>query len=206
MLGFRIAPRRIGMRMVKLAVGCAVVALAAGSQLSRLPVERRGELLSTFRGLVGGAASATPIVVTLPVSATSPARSLRPEAASLGPTEAIGPDRGGQFQTTVEIDGQRLAAMVDTGATYLSLSFEDADRVGIRPLPSDYRYPVSTANGRAFVAKVRLGTVRLGTITVRDVTAMVAERGQMSGSLLGMSFLSRLSGMKVDHGRLVLEQ
>ena len=88
----------------------------------------------------------------------------------------------------------------------LSLSFEDADRVGIRPLPSDYKYPVSTANGRAFVAKVRLGTVRLGTITVRDVAAMGAGRGQMSGSLLGMSFLSRLSAMKVDHGRLVLEQ
>ncbi len=193
------------MRVVKLAVGCAVVALVAGSQLSRLPIQQRGDLLRAARGLVGGTASATPTVAN-PVWVARPARPVRAEPASLGPTETIDPDRGGQFQTSVEIDGQRLATMVDTGATFLSLSFEDAERIGIRPLPSDYRYSVETANGRAYVAEVRLGTVRLGTITVHDVTALVAGRGQMRGSLLGMSFLSRLSGMTVDHGRLVLAQ
>jgi len=110
----------MGMRVVNLAVGCAVVALAAGRQRSRLPVQQRGVLLSAARGLAGGGASATPVVVAEPVSAAPAPRPMLAEPASLDPTEIIDPDRGGQFQASVEIDGQRLAAMVDTGATYLS--------------------------------------------------------------------------------------
>ena len=88
----------------------------------------------------------------------------------------------------------------------MALSAEDADRIGVRPAPSEFRYTVSTANGRAQVAKVQLASVRLGGIEVRDVTALVGGRGQLGQTLLGMSFLSRLSGVRVDHGRLVLSR
>lgn len=189
------------MGVVRWAVSSAVVALVAGHQLSTLAPARREALWAS----VHGSATANPaapagarLAVAVPPSRIS-------ESASVwGTEETVAPDRLGQFQTAIEIGGQRLPAMVDTGASYVALSYEDADRIGIRPLPADFKYAVSTANGRAFVAKVELPSVRLGSIEVRDVTALVSSRGQLGQTLLGMSFLSRLSSVKMDHGRLLL--
>lgn len=183
------------MGVVKLAVGSAIVALVAAHQLSTLGPGQREAI---WAGLHGGPGPAPqPVAVAPP-----PAPAAHP--ASWGGEEAIAPDPLGQYQTTIEIEGQRIAAMVDTGASFLSLSAQDADRLGIRPLPADFKYAVSTANGRAAVAKVQLRSVRLGGIEVRDVVALVSDRGQLSTTLLGMSFLSRLSSVRTDHGRLLL--
>jgi aspartyl protease family protein len=58
----------------------------------------------------------------------------------------------------------------------------------------------------ARVAPVMLDRVSIGNITVRDVPAAVAERGRMKTSLLGMSFLSRLSRFDMRAGRLVMQE
>ena len=121
-------------------------------------------------------------------------------------SETIDPDGGGQFQTSIEIEGQRLPALVDTGATYVVLSFEDAARLGLRPMPSDFKYKTWTANGVALNAMAELREVRLGSIEVRDVPVLIAARGSMTHNLLGMTFLSKLHGFRVDAGRLVLQQ
>lgn len=193
------------MGVVKGAVGCAVVAVVAGHQLAALEPARREALWASARAAIGGTGDVParprgPVAVAaVPVSPTPQV----PEA-SLAGTEVIAPDARGQFETTVEVEGQRLPVLIDTGATFVALSFEDADRLGLRPAPSEFRYAVDTANGRAAVARVSLSAVRLGGIEVRDVPALVAGRGQMSGSLLGMSFLSRLSGFRIDRGHLLL--
>ena len=96
--------------------------------------------------------------------------------------------------------------MVDTGATVIALSAEDAAQAGIRPLRSDFRGRVATANGSIEVAPVRLGEVRLGGIVVRDVEAVVLPPGALRGSLLGMSFLRRLAAFEMGGGRLVLKE
>ena len=191
------------MGVVRLAVGSAVVALLAAHQLSAMAPAQRGALWAGVLGAVGtvnpgsGAAAAPSAPPVAPVAASV-------AAPAFGGEETIAPDRLGQFQTTIEVDGQRLPAMVDTGASYLALPAEAADRLGIRPLPADFNIPVSTANGRALVAKVNLPAVRLGGIEVRDVTALVSGRGQLGQALIGMSFLSRLSSVRMDHGRLLL--
>jgi aspartyl protease family protein len=138
---------------------------------------------------------------------------LRPQAAQLplpgsaGQTEyRIAADRLGQYFADVEIDGRRIHMLVDTGASSVALSHEDAASVGILPLPADYKYPVNTANGIAHVAHVRLRNVRLGGLLVQDVDAAVAERGALHSSLLGMTFLSKLSHIEVASGALVLRQ
>ena len=191
------------MGVVRLAVGSAVVALLAAHQLSAMAPAQRGALWAGVLGAVGtvnpgsGAAAAPSAPPVAPVAAPA-------APPAFGGEETIAPDRLGQFQTTIEVDGQRLPAMVDTGASYLALPAEAADRLGIRPLPADFNIPVSTANGRALVAKVNLPSVRLGGIEVRDVTALVSGRGQLGQALIGMSFLSRLSSVRMDHGRLLL--
>ncbi|WP_237481157.1 retropepsin-like aspartic protease family protein [Lichenibacterium dinghuense] len=188
------------MGVVKGAVGCAVVALLAGHQLSSLDAGRRIALWDAAREAIGARAPDPPPPRLAQLAQAAPAVA----AASPFGEEWIGADRLGQFQTTVEIDGQRLPVLVDTGATFVCLSAEDADRVGVHPAPSDYRYAVNTANGSARVAKVQLASVRLGGIELRDVAALVSGRGQLGQTLLGMSFLSRLSTVRIDRGRLVL--
>lgn len=191
------------MAVFKWAVASAVVALVAGQQLSTLEPARRKAIWVSIHHLTGDA-QAEPATALRTAPTAAPPLSIPASAPGLPGDETIAPDHFGQFHTVVEITGQRLRAMIDTGASFLLLTYEDADRLGIRPTPSDFKYPTSTANGRAFVAKVDLQAVRLGSIEVRNVPALVSGRGQLSETLVGMSFLSRLSGVKVDHGRLLL--
>ena len=192
------------MGVVKGAVGCAVAALLAGHQLSTMDASRRLALWSAARTAMG--ASPPAAAVPAPRPGPPPQAVAAPVVSAPFSEEVVTPDRFGQFHATVEIGGERLPVLVDTGATFVALCAEDAERLGIRPMPSDYRYVVDTANGRASVAQVRLASVRLGAIEVRDVTAMVSGRGQLGQTLLGMSFLSRLSGVRIDRGRLLLSR
>ena len=195
------------MGLVKVAVGCAVVALVAGGELAQLSPAQQRDLLSSARAVLSGSpVTATAGAPQRPASAAVSGPAYRPAQQASSARETIDPDVGGQYETEVEIDGQRLPVMIDTGATFLTLSHEDAERLGIRLMPSDFATRTSTANGTAMVGKVQLSRVTLGSITVRDVTALVCGRGQLAQSLLGMSFLSRLSSLSVDHGRLALAQ
>jgi len=102
---------------------------------------------------------------------------------------------------------ERLATFVaDTGATYVVVTYEDAERLGLSPHNLDFTAPVQTANGIAHVAPVSLDRVRVEDITVRNVPAAVAEKGALGTSLLGMSFLSRLKSFQIQRGELVLTQ
>lgn len=119
----------------------------------------------------------------------------------------IGADPLGQFSTDAQVNGAHISRMlVDTGATLVALSYEDAAAAGVFPSPSDFKYQVNTANGVAHVARVRLNDVRIGSLVVHDVDAVVGERGALSGSLLGMTFLSKLSKFEVGSGALTLKQ
>lgn len=193
------------MDVYKWAVASTVVALVAGQQLSTLDPARRKAIWASVRGTTSDTPIETVATPSKPPLA-GPALVVPASAPSWPGDETIAPDGFGQFHTAVEIAGLRFDAMIDTGATFVSLTYEEADRLGIRPATADFKYAVSTANGRASVAKVTLPYVRLGSIEVRDVPALISGRGQLSETLVGMSFLSRLSGVKVDHGRLLLSR
>jgi aspartyl protease family protein len=111
----------------------------------------------------------------------------------------------GHFQAEAEVNGRTIGVMVDTGATMVALTYEDAERAGIRLKPSDFTRSVTTANGVTRVAPVTLERVSIGDITVRNVAASVSERGRLSTTLLGMSFLSRLERVDMRSGILVLK-
>lgn len=185
---------------------------------------RRGMTLSTgTRRLLSEAASWTAVAVTiaiiaahyselrdfaaraveLPASSTAIASTNATNIGSAGRVE-LRADAQGHYNSDIEINGRSVHAMVDTGATMVALSFEDAERSGIFLSRSDFNHPVRTANGLARVAPVILHRVRIGDIEVRDVPAAVAEPGRLQGTLLGMSFLGRLSRLEMQSGRLVL--
>lgn len=113
--------------------------------------------------------------------------------------------RNGHFMTDAEVNGRRIDVMVDTGASVIALTYEDAATIGLEPAPRDFTHQVSTANGVTRVAPVRLDRVMIGDILVRDVQAVVTERGKLHVTLLGNSFLSRVS-YRMANGRMILEE
>lgn len=115
-------------------------------------------------------------------------------------------DRRGHFVFPGDVDGRTVTFMADTGASIVALTFEDARRAGLAPQSLDFTGRVSTANGVARVAPVMLSRVRVGSITLRDVPAVVAEKGALEVNLLGMSFLGRLESFNLRGDELVLIQ
>ena len=110
----------------------------------------------------------------------------------------------GHFEADVTVNGQKIEMLVDTGASMVALSHEDAARVGLIPENLTYSMTVMTANGRARAAPVELGDVSIGPISRRDVAATVAEEGKLDQSLLGMSFLETLGSMQMQTDELRL--
>ncbi|HKA45187.1 MAG TPA: TIGR02281 family clan AA aspartic protease [Burkholderiales bacterium] len=98
-------------------------------------------------------------------------------------------DSRGHFITTGTVNGMSLQFMVDTGASTVALSVDDAKRAGVNYLAGS-RGRVQTANGAAVVYFVKLDSVRVGDITLNNVDAAVLEGG-LPVALLGMSFLNR---------------
>jgi aspartyl protease family protein len=111
----------------------------------------------------------------------------------------------GHYHAEAEINGRPIAVLVDTGASMVSLTYEDAERAGIFLKPSDFTAGVATANGTARVAPITLDRVSIGDIMVRNVSGTVSERGRLSTTLLGMSFLSRLERVDMRAGVLLLK-
>lgn len=109
----------------------------------------------------------------------------------------------GHFRVEVAVDGTTLRFMIDTGATGISLSRRDAERLGIDRRQLRFTLPVQTANGTTMVAPVRLNRLVLGPIDMHDIGATVNDNLE-GASLLGMSFLNRLRGYDVRDGVLTL--
>ncbi len=111
----------------------------------------------------------------------------------------------GHFVTKASINGTDVTVMVDTGASAVALSYEDAEAAGLRPRSLDYDVKVLTANGEGKAARVKLRYVMIDNVKVRDVDGLVLQEGAMKGTLLGMSFLSKLRSFTVEDGKLILK-
>jgi aspartyl protease family protein len=109
----------------------------------------------------------------------------------------------GHFYIDADVNGARIRFLVDTGATFVALSPDDARLAGLRLFESDYTARTTTANGVTRVAPVTLRQVEVDQLQLFDVRAVVLEK-PMPVSLLGMSFLSRLQGYETRSDELVL--
>jgi len=125
-------------------------------------------------------------------------------AATRGRSVEIARGQGGNFQVTTQVNGARTSMILDTGASSVVLTYDAAKAAGLPLEVLSYSVPVDTANGRTRAAPVTLQTIAIGGIVERDVSALIAQPGQLRQSLLGMSFLNRLEGWEVRGDRLVL--
>jgi aspartyl protease family protein len=202
---------------LKLACFLCVLAFAAAGLLPRIAARMSANPAGPAANAAVPipAAAPTRIAAAAPVKESAPTPAPTQKAAPPASRDAdafgfrrvdlpVGP--GGHFRANVEIDGRTIPMLVDTGASYVALSAEDADRLGVTPRPSDFSITMYTANGRAKAAPVRLHAVHVDTLSVYDVDAVVAQPGAMNGSLLGMSFLRRLTRFEAQADRLRLIQ
>lgn len=111
--------------------------------------------------------------------------------------------RDGHYSLTLQINGVDVDFMIDTGASQMVLTQQDAARVGLDPAKLAFIGTAYTANGAVRTAPVRLDTVDLGGIRDTRVRASV-NGGDMTGSLLGMSYLNRFQSIEIRGDRLIL--
>lgn len=110
----------------------------------------------------------------------------------------------GHFVARGKINDATTTLLVDTGASTVVLRPADAERAGIDVSNLSFTVPVSTANGTAYAAPVRLRSVDVGGIRLEDVEALVTKPGTLNESLLGMSFLRRLRSYEFSGDFLTL--
>jgi aspartyl protease family protein len=108
----------------------------------------------------------------------------------------------GHVYLNATVNNVPIQFVIDTGATWVSLTRQDAIRAGVAG-NLNYTVPMYTANGVAKAARVTLGGVRVGQLEVDDVEAMVLPE-ETGISLLGQSFLKRLQGYEMRGDVLTL--
>lgn len=139
-------------------------------------------------GLRGQAQAATPVPV--------------PAAATGGPAQVLRADDG-HYWADALIEGRAVRVMVDTGASVVALTRDDAARLGLKLTPADFSATVTTASGPVRAAPVELQAVAVAGARVDRVEALVVEAG-LPHSLLGMSYLGRLSSFSATPAGLTL--
>ena len=134
--------------------------------------------------------------------------------ATVAPRQSVSADAGrielprapdGHYYLAAEINGAPVRFVVDTGATDIVLSREDAIAAGLHPEGLNFTGQASTANGIVRTAPVRLDTLSVEGLTDRGVRAVV-NSGELRESLLGMGYLERFTSMQISGGKLILQR
>lgn len=130
------------------------------------------------------------------------------------PRQAVLTDQGrieipmsfdGHYYVDAALNGTEVRFVIDTGASDMVLSQDDAAKIGLAPDDLNYIGRAMTANGEVRTAMITLGSVELGPHSDRNIKARVTE-GDMDISLLGMSYLNRYEQIIISQGKLTLER
>ncbi|MDO9473425.1 MAG: TIGR02281 family clan AA aspartic protease [Caulobacter sp.] len=165
-----------------LAIGCIAALSAIGAA-------------RTIASLDDGAHAATPVLLAeAAISAPTPAAT----------TAQVSKSADGHYWAEAMVDGKVVRFLVDTGATAVALTADDARRLGYNPAGLDYRHEVITAEGRVKAAAVQLRSISIAGARVDNVDALILERG-LHTSLLGMSYLGKLQSFEATRTSLILK-
>lgn len=118
-----------------------------------------------------------------------------------GGTLTLPPNGNHQYFTTLTVNGVTVTGIVDTGATYVTVSPDLATRMHINPAGAKGRV-MQTANGMVMVATQTVPVAKIGKFELYNVEFAVAPN---SPTLIGMTALSQLTIVN-ENGSLVLNR
>ena len=110
----------------------------------------------------------------------------------------------GHFYANVIVDGVPTRMLVDTGASVIALTGDDAAAMGIHWDPNAVQIVAQGASGPVHGVQTRLAHVAVGNFEARDVEALIIPDG-LGISLLGQSFLSTIASVEIASDQMVLE-
>ena len=111
----------------------------------------------------------------------------------------------GHFTITALVnDAERIDFLLDTGASNVSLTPQAAKSIGIDVGSLKYNYPLNTANGISWGARIKIDKMEIGPIIVYNIEGTVSKDGALDTPLLGMSFLNRLREFQIQGNKLTL--
>lgn len=125
------------------------------------------------------------------------------ETAAIGGVTAIPKAPDGHFWAEAHVNQTVVRFLVDTGASVVALTPEDARRLGVDPNSLNYDREVMTAMGKTKAAYLIIDSMGVGQSRMHDVEALVIREG-LSTSLLGMSYLGRLRRFEATTSSLIL--
>ncbi len=125
--------------------------------------------------------------------------------ASTGSTVTLYKARDGHFWAEARVNKGFVKFLVDTGASAIALTPEDAKKSGLSLKGLQYNAPVMTANGQTMAARVKLNRVSVGGVTLSNVNALIVPDG-LTVSLLGMTFLGEMQKVEATRETMILRQ
>ena len=128
----------------------------------------------------------------------------RTQVVQQGEALRIRQSADGHFWVDAQLNGESVRFLVDSGATTTSINGRTARRAGIEPRRGGLPVLVQTANGTIQVQRGRAERLQVGGIRREDLAVHISD-GFGETNVLGMNFLSTLSGWSVRRGWLILE-
>ena len=108
----------------------------------------------------------------------------------------------GHFYVHATVNGQLVRFMVDTGATMVALTEEDARRVGESFSKANYETVGSGASGPVSGQDIRIDSIEIEGKRVSNVRGAVIEG--LDISLLGQAYLSRMGSIEMTANEMVI--
>ena len=174
-----------------------------------------GSVLITRRGALGKMAKQAGIWLFIFVAVIAAMgmwqdiRTTHPPGANADSTQVKGDkivlskQSDGHYYLNLTVNDQTLTFMVDTGASQIVLSQQDAAKLGFKRDQLSYWLQAQTANGTVQMAPVRLEKITLGDFSDQNIQAVV-NSGELHKSLLGMSYLNLFSSIEIKQNRMIL--
>lgn len=129
---------------------------------------------------------------------------MKQQIRSSSKTAIVKRDNDGMFRTLADVDSKEIEFLVDIGASYVTISFYDAERLGFDPKELIFSRSLKTSIGLFKGAEVLINSIRIGQIEVFNIEAFVING--LDESVLGLSFLSELQSWEFRDLGLVLRQ
>ncbi len=111
----------------------------------------------------------------------------------------------GHFYANPSIGGRQLDVMVDTGASFVALTGEDARAAGLDWSEADLQPVARGASGVVEGVPVMIDSIELGGTEMRDVEAAIVPEG-LPVTLLGQSYLRRFQRVEIEGDAMVLSR